>query len=159
VHCPSLIWAPHTGRREEKMTEISLEERIVTLLEAERAGVSAARALLAAAMDSAESDLMALVLDGERESCQILGRTLLKMGTRGSGQMGDFAQKVMALSDPGDRLRLLIKGQEWVVRKIDEALRMGPSEEAILPLTEIRLVHDINIGKCKEYLENSGKVK
>jgi hypothetical protein len=73
------------------MSDLSLESRIVTLLEAERAGVFAARALLSAAGDSAESDLMALILDGERESCQILGRTLLKMGARGSGQVGDFA--------------------------------------------------------------------
>ena len=134
------------------MTQISLEERIVTLLEAERAGVAAARALLSVATDSAESDLMALVLDGERESCQILGRTLLKMGTRGSGQVGDFAQKVMALEVPEERLRLLIKGQEWVVRKIDEAIQTEPGKEIVLPLTEIRYAHDINIGKCREYL-------
>jgi len=135
------------------MTQISLEERIVTLLEAERAGVFAARALLLAASDSAESDLMALVLDGERESCQILGRTLLMMGARGSGQVGDFAQKVMALPEPDERLKLLIKGQEWVVRKIDETLQTEPSQEIVLPLTEIRHAHEINIGKCREYLE------
>jgi hypothetical protein len=134
------------------MTQISLEERIVTLLEAERAGVLAARGLLSVATDSAESDLMALVLDGERESCQILGRTLLKMGTRGSGKVGDFAQKVMALEVPEERLRLLIKGQEWVVRKIDEAIQTGPQKEIVLPLTEIMHVHEVNIGKCREYL-------
>ena len=135
------------------MNPASLEDRIVTLLEAERAGVLAARGLLSVATDSAESDLMALVLDGERESCQILGRTLLKMGTRGSGKVGDFAQKVMALEVPEERLRLLIKGQEWVVRKIDEAIQTGPKKELVLPLTEIRYTHDVNIGKCKEYLE------
>ena len=138
------------------MNELSLESRIVTLLEAERAGVFAARALLSVATDSAESDLMALVLAGERESCQVLGRTLLRMGARGSGQVGDFAQKVMALPDPDERLRLLIKGQEWVVRKIDEALQTEPSKDILLPLTEIRHVHDINIGKCREYLESNG---
>ena len=137
----------------------SLENRIVTLLEAERAGVSAARALLSAATDSAESDLMAIVLNGERESCQILGRTLLKMGARGSANMGDFAEKVMALDAPYDRLKLLIKGQEWVVRKIDEAVEVEPPREIVLPLTEIRHVHEVNIGKCREFLEivESGK--
>ena len=139
------------------MNPISLEERIVTLLEAERAGVIAARGLLSLATDSAEKDLMALVLDGERESCQVLGRTLLKMGTRGSGQVGDFAQKVMALEVPEERLRLLIKGQEWVVRKINEAIQTGPKKEIVLSLTEIMHVHDVNIGKCREYLEASGK--
>ena len=75
------------------------------------------------------------------------------MGTRGSGQVGDFAQKVMALEVPEERLRLLIKGQEWVVRKIDEAIQTRPGKEIVLPLTEIRYAHDINIGKCREYLE------
>ncbi len=135
------------------MTSISIEERIVTLLEAERAGVAAARALLSAATDSAESDLMAVVLDGERESCRVLGRTLLQMGTKGSTNVGDFAQKVMALDDPEERLMLLIKGQEWVVRKIGEALETQPSQEIAMPLAEIRHVHEVNIGKCREYME------
>ena len=77
----------------------------------------------------------------------------LKMGARGSGQMGDFAQKVMALPEPDQRLKLLIKGQEWVVRKINEALQTEPSEEVLIALAKIRDVHDINIGKCLEYLE------
>ena len=139
------------------MTQISLEERIVTLLEAERAGVFAVRALLSEATDSAQSDLMAVILDGERESCRILGRTLLMMGVRGSAHVGDFAQKVMALDDPDERLRLLIKGQEWVVRKLDEALETEPSEEVVLPLAEIRHVHKINIGQCREYMETVQK--
>jgi hypothetical protein len=75
------------------------------------------------------------------------------MGARGSGQVGDFAQKVMALPEPDERLKLLIKGQEWVVRKIDEALQTEPSKEVLIPLAKIRDVHDINIGKCREYLE------
>jgi hypothetical protein len=136
------------------MAEPRLTDRIIILLEAERAGVLAARGLMKAATDSAETDLMALVLDGERESCRMLGRALLKMGTRGTAQTGDFARKVMALSDPEDRLKLLIKGQDWVVRKIDEALQTTPPEEILLSLTEIRHVHEVNIGKCREYLES-----
>ena len=136
------------------MREVNLETRIITLLEAERAGVAAARALLSTAADSAESDLMVLVLDGERESCQILGRTLLKMGARGSANVGDFAQKVMALQKPDERLKLLIKGQEWVVRKIDEALEIPPPGEVAESLAEIRRVHEVNIGKCRDYLKS-----
>ena len=132
---------------------VPIEERVVTLLEAERAGVLTARALLDAASDSAESDLMGAVLDGERESCRILGRTLLKMGARGSGLVGDFARKVMSLPHRDDQIRLLIKGQEWVVRKIDETIESAPPEEFIPALTEIRLIHDIGIGKCREYLK------
>lgn len=141
------------------MADSPLEKQIVILLEAERAGVAAARSLLSVAADSAESDLMALVLDGERESCRVLGRTLLIMGTRGSANIGDFALKVMALDDPSERLGLLIKGQEWVVRKIDEALETGPSREIAVPLAEIRHVHEVNIGKCKYYIDSREKVK
>jgi nitronate monooxygenase len=141
------------------MTEISLQNRIITLLEAERAGVFAAKALLGAAKDSAETDLMALVLNGERESCRVLGRTLLQMGTRGSAHVGDFAQKVMALDNTDDRLRLLIRGQEWVVRKIGEVLDTQPPAEIMLPLTEVRHIHDIGIGKCRDYLDSRSKTQ
>ena len=130
-----------------------LAEQIVTLLEAERAGVAAAKALLSEASDSAEKDLMALVLEGERESCRALGRALLQMGSRGSASVGDFAQKVMALNDPEKRLKLLIKGQEWVVRRIDETLKTQPPPEIVWPLKEIKHVHDVNIEKCREYLK------
>ena len=134
------------------MADEPLENRIITLLEAERAGVFTARALHEKYSDSARKDLMALVLDGERKSCRILGRTLLSMGSEGSSRVGDFVQKVMTLPDPIDQLRLLIKGQEWVVRRIDEALEDRPSEDIFKPLAEIRHIHDIGIGACREYL-------
>ena len=140
------------------MKEISLENRIITLLEAERAGVFAARALLNEATDSAGSDLMAAVLDGERFSCRVLGRTMLGLGLKGSGQTGDFAAKVLALDDPRERLELLIRGQEWVVRKVLEAIETGPAREVAEALEEIREVHAIGIGKCREYLENTNGV-
>lgn len=132
----------------------SLADQIVVLLEAERAGVAAARALLEAATDQDERELMSVILDGERESCRVLGRTLLQLGTRGSGNTGDFARKVMALENPKERLDLLVKGQEWVVRRIDEALQLGPAAEIARALGEIRDVHVTNIGKCREYLES-----
>lgn len=141
------------------MSDISLDKRITILLEAERAGVFAARALLDTASESAQSDLMALILDGERKSCRILGQTLLKMDTAGTGRIGDFAQKVLAFEDPIDRIRLLIKGQEWVVRKIGEALETGPSKSFAAPLAEIRHIHDIGIGKCREYLKSGERLK
>jgi len=138
------------------MAHENLEQRLTTLLEAERAGVFAARALYAAAEDSAEKDLMALILDGERESCRLLGRTLLHLGSRGSSHIGDFAQKVLALDDTLDRLRLLVRGQEWVVRRIDEALEVRPPAQVTEPLRVIRDLHDLGIGKCRDYLEGVG---
>ncbi len=133
----------------------SLENRLVTLLEAERAGVAVARAMHGEARDSARKDLMAAVLDGERFSCRALGRTMLGLGLKGSGHTGDFAAKVLALEDPRERLELLIRGQEWVVRKVLEALETDPAREVAAALQEIREVHAIGIGKCRAYLENT----
>jgi hypothetical protein len=139
------------------MADPYLEEQIQILLEAERAGVLTARALHERSEDSGRKDLMALVLEGERRSCRILGRTLLKMDLKGSPRIGDFVQKVMALSDPQDQLRLLVKGQEWVVRKVDQVLADHPPQDIAGPMVEIRRIHDIGIGACREYLGREGK--
>jgi len=58
----------------------------------------------------------------------------------------------MALGDPMDRLNLLIKGQEWVVRKLDEALSDWSEPDMLESLDRIRRVHVENIDACKQFL-------
>ena len=132
-----------------------LAEKLTALLEAERAGVVTARRMLAECSREEEQALLERILEGERESCRDLGRMLLHIGSRGSGNVGDFADKVMALPDLTARMKLLIKGQEWVVRKIEELLAgplpLGVTEE----LSEVHRVHVENIALCVRFLEKS----
>lgn len=129
-----------------------LVERLRQLLEAERAGVFTARALLAEAKDDGEIELLERVLDGERESCRILGRLILRSEKRTGNSVGDFYKKVLALDGPVQRLNLLVKGQEWVVRKVDEAMELSVDPPLTGELSHIRQVHIDNIGECRKYL-------
>ncbi len=132
-----------------------LTEKLAALLEAERAGVVTARRMLAECSSKEERILLEEILEGERSSCRELGRMLLQIGSRGSGNVGDFADKVMALPGLAARMKLLIKGQEWVVRKIEELmddnLPGGVAEE----LGEVHRVHVENIALCVRFLEKS----
>jgi nitronate monooxygenase len=137
------------------------QNQLITLIEAERAGVAAARRLLGEADSEDEVELLEEILEGERMSCRILGRSILDLGVKGSHKAGDFADKVMARPDKRERLELLIKGQDWVVRRIDEVLGSQCPSQVRGSLQEIRNVHIINIKKCHKHLEkleDNGKV-
>ena len=127
-------------------------ERLSVLLEAERAGVFAARFLVEKSSDETERELMERILDGEKESCRLIGRTIVREAGSTTGNVGEFYLKVMALEAPMDRLNLLIKGQEWVLRKLDEALPDWTEPGILKDLDRIRRVHVKNIEACKEFV-------
>jgi len=127
-------------------------ERLAELLEAERAGVFAARFLVENSVDENERRFMEQILDGEKESCRLIGRSLVREAGSTTGNVGQFYLKVMALDDPVERLNLLIKGQEWVVRKLDEILSDWAEPEILGSLDRIRKVHVENIEACKQFL-------
>lgn len=127
-------------------------ERLSVLLEAERAGVFAARFLVEKSSDETERELMERILDGEKESCRLIGRTIVREAGSTTGNVGEFYLKVMALEAPMDRLNLLIKGQEWVLRKLDEALPDWTEPGILEDLDRIRRVHVENIEACKEFV-------
>ncbi len=129
-------------------------ERLSVLLEAERAGVFAARFLVEKSTDEDERRLMEQILDGEKESCRLIGQSIVRETGSTPGNVGEFYLKVMALDDPIDRLNLLIKGQEWVVRKLEEALPDWTEPVVLESLDRIRRVHVENIEACKQFLED-----
>jgi len=129
-------------------------KKLVILLESERAGVMTGRALLPHADSDEEKQLMQEILDGEKDSCKALGRILVNMGESGGPGVGDFADKVMDLPEKADRLNLLIKGQEWVVRKLDELLNDELEPTTMATIQEVRDIHVINIEACKRFVEN-----
>ena len=126
-------------------------EKLLTLLEAERAGVLVGRFLAGEAADQVERDLMERILDGERESCRVLGRLVLRFAGNTGGAVGDFHRKVEAIPDRGKRLDLLIRGQEWVVRKLDEAIGDWDDPGIRRDLQRVLDVHVENIAECKRF--------
>jgi hypothetical protein len=143
--------------RQKEVRKMSGKEefvkRLVVLLEAERAGVMTGRALLPHADSDEEKELLQEILDGEKDSCKALGRILVNMGESGGPGVGDFADKVMALPEKTDRLNLLIKGQDWVVRKLDELLdgELEPATRATIQ--EVRDIHVVNIEACRKFVD------
>ncbi|MDF1527242.1 MAG: DUF6306 domain-containing protein [bacterium] len=132
---------------------MELRERLVALLEAERAGVVVAKKMLAESSSGEETALFETILAGEKDGCRALGKAILDLGVAGSGSIGDFVGKVMALPGKIDRLNLLIKGQEWVVRKLDEVLESELPAIDREALQKVRNDHVVNIEKCRQFLD------
>ena len=146
--------APRHHSRGKVMSESGdLKERLVALLEAERAGVAVAKKMLAESDSKQETELLLAVLGGEKDGCRQLGKVILDLGFTGSGNIGDFFGKVMALSSKTERLSLLIKGQEWVVRKLEEVLGSDLPARDRKFLEKVREDHVVNIEKCRKFLE------
>jgi hypothetical protein len=130
-----------------------LSELLVALLEAERAGVVVAKKMLIESDSEPETELLETVLGGEKDGCRMLGKVILDLGYRGSGEIGNFVEKVMALPDKTERMNLLIKGQEWVVRKLDEVLEQELPDIDRGSLLKVREDHIANIEKCRKFMD------
>jgi hypothetical protein len=106
--------------------EQALEQILNLLLESERAGVVALDALAA---EVAQSELRQLLLtskDDEGATARQLEELIRAAGGTPSDKVGPFADKVAAAASLHDRLQLLIHGEEWVARKVEEALALAP---------------------------------
>jgi hypothetical protein len=106
--------------------EHELEDVLNLLLEAERAGVVALGEL---AHQVEHDDLKRLLLtsrEDEAADAKGLEELIRAGGGRASYRVGSFAAKVAAAGSLRERLNLLIHGEEWVARKVEEALALAP---------------------------------
>lgn len=104
-----------------------LEQSLNLLLESERAGVAALDAL---ATEVEHPDLKRLLLtsrEDEATAAAELDQLIRANGGTPSARTGPFAAKVAAAGSLRERLQLLIHGEEWVARKIEEALALAPA--------------------------------
>ncbi len=119
--------------------------RMQTLLEAERAGVKCLVPLAEDAPAGEKKDLLTRLCRDEGRFCAGLVRLITARGAVPHQRTGAFADKVLALPTEPERLSLLVKGQAWVVRKIDEipADEMTDDEKAFF--ADMREAHVVNI--------------
>jgi hypothetical protein len=111
--------------------EQALEQILNLLIESERAGVVALDALAA---EVAQSELRQLLLtskDDEGATARQLEELIRAAGGTPSDKVGPFADKVAAAASLRGRLQLLIHGEEWVARKVEEALALAPHSDPI----------------------------
>ncbi|MBX6369979.1 MAG: hypothetical protein IRZ04_18515 [Rhodospirillales bacterium] len=119
------------------------------LLEAERAGAKVTLRLSREANDPAvDAALQAVAID-EARFCTMLCLQIERLGEAPTKKTGDFYQKVMALDGMDARLRLLDRGQGWVVRKIREVLPRIVDGALRKDLGDMLATHERNIEACK----------
>ncbi len=123
-------------------------DRLNELLEAERAGVETLSRLFPEARTPEMLKLFGEVRDDEAWSCAGLARAIKTLGGVMSEKKGDFADKVMGEPTLAARLRLLNRGQMWVVKRLDGLLGQTLPEPVSAFLTEMKARHLANIAAC-----------
>lgn len=106
--------------------EPALAEILNLLLESERAGIAALDALAAEVPPGDLRQLLLTSREDEAAAARGLEDLIRASGATPSDKVGPFAAKVAAIPSLRDRLNLMIHGEEWVARKIEEALAIVP---------------------------------
>ena len=135
------------------MTQI---DRFNELLEAERAGVDTLSRLFPEARGPEMQKLFEAVRDDEAWSCAGLVRSIKTLGGGISERKGDFADKVMHEPTLAARLRLLNRGQGWVVKRLDGLLAESLPPTVGTFLSEMKSRHLANIEACERLAESLG---
>jgi len=104
----------------------ALADILNLLLESERAGVVALDALAGQVEPGELRQLLLTSREDEATDARGLDELIRSAGGTPSDKVGPFAARVAALASLRDRLNLLIHGEEWVARKIEEALALAP---------------------------------
>ena len=131
-----------------------LVDLLNVLLEAERAGAK----VLAAFLDDYEPDTpawkqLAAVQRDEARNCAILIDLIRLLNGTPSAATGDFLGKALAVEGKVARLQFLNRGQQWVARKISEALPRLEQEFVRDALFAMQESHLLNIEACDALAE------
>lgn len=133
--------------------ECKEEDRLVNimneLLEAEKSGVATLDYLLKTYPQTTNEEEFKHIKEDEAWSCAGLIAAIRREGGTQSKNVGDFVDKVKAQPSLEEKISLLIRGQNWVARKIDEALSFGMDVETKDFLLEMKQRHINNIQSLK----------
>ena len=95
--------------------------------------------------------LLKKFLRDEGVNCRILMTLIHDLGAKPTNKTGAFVDKVHALNNLEDKVQLLIRGQEWVARKIREFHYQLPAGSSYFFLKAIELQHEENVDTLKKY--------
>lgn len=121
------------------------------LLEAERAGVKVLGELVSQTQDAQLLALLQKFLRDEGVNCRILIALIHDLDAEPSDKTGAFVAKVQALDSLEEKIDLLIRGQAWVARKIEEFSPQLPAGSALLFLEAIKVQHEENVDALKTF--------
>jgi Domain of unknown function (DUF6306) len=123
------------------------------LLEAERAGVTVLGELVRQVEEERLAAALKKFLRDEGANCRILMNLIHDLGETPSDKTGAFVGKVRALETLDEKIRLLIRGQAWVARKIQEFHNLVPAGSPYLFMDAIKMQHEENVGTLKRYMD------
>ena len=121
------------------------------LLEAERAGVEVLGELVSQTQDQQLLALLKKFLRDEGVNCRILIALIHDLDAEPSKKTGAFVEKVQALDSLEEKIDLLIRGQAWVARKIEEFRFRLPAGSSYLFMEAIKVQHQENVDALKAY--------
>ncbi len=121
------------------------------LLEAERAGVTVLQELVSQTDEPQLSALLKKFLQDEGLNCRILISLIRDLGAEPSNKTGAFVDKVRALDNLKDKIDLLIRGQAWVARKIEEFRFHRPGGSSFLFMEAVKVQHQENVDALKAF--------
>jgi nitronate monooxygenase len=111
--------------------EPALEQILNLLLESERAGVVALDTLAGEVENEELKRLLVTSREDESVTVRELEKLIRTAGNIPTQKTGPFAAKIANAGGLSERLKLLIRGEEWVARKVEEALSLAPQSGPI----------------------------
>lgn len=123
------------------------------LLEAERAGAKSAILFRREYAGGPAEALIERVREDEAWCCGMLADWVTRLQGTPSSRTGDFLEKVLAKNGLEARLGFLNRGQEWVVRKLEEILPQLDNVDLRADLTRMHELHVRNIAECAAFLD------
>lgn len=111
--------------------EPALEKVLNLLLESERAGVAALDRIITRVENDELKRLLTTSREDESATVQELERLIRTAGGIPSQQTGEFAAKVAGAGTLSEQLKLLVRGEEWMARKVEEALMLASGSAPI----------------------------
>src|SRR5690554_5165778 len=139
--------APTIATRDELIDALNI------LLEAERAGT---RVAISSGKDVQSDELKQFLGSLKRDEahwCDMLTRNIEKLDGIASLHCGDFYDKAMAINDVLERLTFLNRGQDWVVRKLDDLMPHVADADLHADLQKMRHSHIVNIAETTRIIE------
>ena len=119
------------------------------MLECERAGAKALRLFTYSAPPPVLAKALPGLFRDEARYCAGLSKQITRLGGAPTKRTGDFLAKITAAEGWPARLDLLVRGQRWVARRIEERLPKIDDEELKSFLAEMHSTHLVNVAEAE----------
>ena len=136
----------------EKVGRDELLVELNALLEAERAGARVGASLVRDAAGGAFEALAKTIQADEVRWARALFEAVTALGGEPSHEVGDFAERALAIDGFEARMAFTNRGQGWVVRKLRELIPRVGSGELREMLQRMLDAHVVNIAAANEAL-------